>query len=77
MHPFPEEIIRILKGLTLHILGRLIQTAPQSAVSVSTRMAFTMAGISCSGREIRSQYFTTGRKQSEAVMVRSEGTSIC
>jgi len=41
-------------------------TAPVSAGSVSTRIAFIAAEISCSGRTIRSQYLLTGLKQSAA-----------
>jgi hypothetical protein len=39
-------------------------TAPVSAGSVRTRIAFISEGMSCSGRLIRSKKRETGRKQS-------------
>ena len=52
-------------------------TAPVSAGSVSTRMAPSALGISCSGRLIRSQKRETGLKASLTEMSRLRGSSSC
>jgi hypothetical protein len=48
-----------------------------SAWSVSTRIASSAAGTSCSGRSMRSKKRETGRKQSLTDTLASEGTSSC
>ena len=57
--------------------GMARTTAPVSAGSVSTRMAFSSEGMSCSGRLIRSKKRATGRKQSLTVTSRLVGSSSC
>ncbi len=57
--------------------GRAIVTAPVSAGSVSTRMAASREGMSCSGRLTRSKKRATGRKQSLTVTSMSVGSSSC
>ena len=52
-------------------------TAPVLAGSVSTRMALSMALMSCSGRTTRSQYRHTGRKASLVDRLRSWVCSTC
>ena len=57
--------------------GMAMVTAPVSAGSVSTRMALSRDGISCSGRLMRSKKRETGRKQSLTVTSRVVGSSSC
>src|SRR5919201_1105239 len=57
--------------------GSATVTAPVSAGLVSTRIAATAAGTSCSGRSIRSQYRDTGWKQSFTETSPRPGTSSC
>ncbi len=52
-------------------------TAPVSAGSVSTRIAPSSAGTSCSGRSIRSQNFDTGRSVSLTVLANVRSSSSC
>ena len=57
--------------------GRQIVTAPVSAGSVSTRIAPSNDGMSCSGRLIRSKKRDTGRKTSLTDTSRVPGSSNC
>jgi len=57
--------------------GRQSVTAPVSAGSVSTRIAASRDGISCSGRLIRSQYFDTGLNASLTETSSERGSSNC
>lgn len=57
--------------------GRHSVTAPVSTGSVSTRIAASAAGISCSGRMIRSKYLDTGRKASLTVTSPPRVSSSC
>ena len=57
--------------------GMASVTAPVSAGSVSTRIASSAAGTSCSGRSIRSKKRDTGFKQSLTDSVASCGASSC
>ncbi len=57
--------------------GRARVTAPVSAGSVSTRMAFSAEGISASGRWIRSKYRDTGRSVSLTDTSAATGCSSC
>ena len=50
-------------------------TAPVSAGSVSTRIAFSRADASCSGRLTRSKYLERGRKASLTVTSPAYGCS--
>lgn len=52
-------------------------TAPVSAGSVSTRIAWSAEASSASGRVIRSKKRETGRRASLTVMSASEGCSSC
>ena len=52
-------------------------TAPVSTGSVSTRIAARAAGISCSGREIRSKYLDTALKASLTVTSPPRVSSSC
>src|SRR5215212_9285631 len=75
--PLPEERFRIVEGLCLHVLREREGNGPVSAWSVSTRIAARAAPITCSGREILSQYRDTGLKQSLTERVPSLGVSSC
>ena len=55
--------------------GSASVTAPVAAGSVSTRMACSKAVGSCSGRQIRSKYTETGRKQSFTETSADRGSS--
>ena len=55
--------------------GSASVTAPVSAGSVSTRIAASSAGASCSGRSIRVQNFETGRSVSLTDVVYEVGSS--
>ena len=57
--------------------GMAMVTAPVSAGSVSTRMAFSSEGMSCSGRLMRSKKRETGRKASLTETSRLVGSSSC
>jgi hypothetical protein len=52
---FAEEAFGIVEGLGLGVLAEASVTGPHSAGSVSTAMARFSAGISCSGRMMRSK----------------------
>ena len=57
--------------------GNARVAAPVSAGFVSTRIAASEAGITCSGREIRSKYRETGRNESLTETSPAHGTSSC
>jgi hypothetical protein len=67
----------VVVRLALDVLRQQTVTAPVSAGSVSTRMAFIIALISCSGLFIRSKYRHTARNASLVEMPQSAYCSIC
>ena len=75
--PFGEEILGAVERLGLDVLRERERHGARLAGLVRTRIAASAAGITCSGREIRSKYRETGRNASFTDTSPAHGTSSC